>query len=128
MNLLNSFLSMFSPSDSGVRRVEPAETARLVRDKKAVLVDVREPAEWAGGVAQKAVLLPLSDLDGPRLQWKPFLNQVGDREIILYCHSGARCGTAARTLVAEGFKAANGGSLRAWHRAGLPVCQPRPLR
>jgi hypothetical protein len=55
MNLLGSFVSMFSPSDSGVRRVEPAETAQLVRDKKAVLVDVREPAEWAGGVAQKAV-------------------------------------------------------------------------
>jgi rhodanese-related sulfurtransferase len=128
MNLLNSFLSLFSPSESGVRRVEPVETARLVREKKAVLVDVREPAEWAGGVAQKAVLLPLSDLHGPRLQWKPFLNQVGDREIILYCHSGARCGAAARTLVAEGFKAANGGSLRAWHRAGLPVCQPKPLR
>jgi rhodanese-related sulfurtransferase len=128
MNLLNSFLSLFSPSDSGVRRVEPVETARLVREKKAVLVDVREPAEWAGGVAQKAVLLPLSDLHGPRLQWKPFLNQVGDREIILYCHSGVRCGTAARTLVAEGFKAANGGSLHAWHRAGLPVCRPKHLR
>ena len=128
MNLLNSFLSMFSPSDSGVRRVEPAETAQLVRDKKAVLVDVREPAEWAGGVAQKAVLLPLSDLTGPRWQWQPFLKQVGDREIILYCHSGARCGTAARMLVAEGFKVANGGSLRAWHRAGLPVCRPKHLR
>ena len=128
MNLLNSFLSMFSPSDSGVRRVEPAETAQLVRDKKAVLVDVREPAEWAGGVAQKAVLLPLSDLTGPRWQWQPFLKQVGDREIILYCHSGARCGTAARMLVAEGYKVANGGSLRAWHRAGLPVCRPKHLR
>ena len=128
MTLLNSFLSMFSPSDSGVRRVEPAETAQLVRENRAVLVDVREPAEWAGGVAQKAALLPLSDLAGPRLQWKPFLNHVGDREIILYCHSGARCGTAARMLVAEGFKVANGGSLRAWHRAGLPVCKPKHLR
>ena len=128
MNLLNSFLSMFSPSDSGVRRVEPAETAQLVRDKKAVLVDVREPAEWAGGVAQKAVLLPLSDLTGPRWQWQPFLKQVGDREIILYCHSGSRCGMAARMLVAEGYKVANGGSLRAWHRAGLPVCKPKHLR
>ena len=128
MPLLNSFFSLFSPSDSGVRRVEPAEAAQLVRDKKAVLVDVREPVEWAGGVAQNAALLPLSDLTGPRLQWKPFLDQVGDREIILYCRSGSRCGTAARMLAAEGFKAANGGSLSAWQRAGLPVCKPKHLR
>jgi rhodanese-related sulfurtransferase len=79
-------------------------------------------------VAQKAVLLPLSDLTGPRLQWKPFLNQVGDREIILYCRSGSRSGQVAAILVAEGFKAANGGSLSAWHRAGLPVCTPKHLR
>lgn len=128
MSLLNSFFSMLSPASSGVRRVEPAETVQLVRDKKAVLVDVREPAEWAGGVAQKAALLPLSDLAGPRLQWNPFLRQVGDREIILYCHSGSRCGAAARMLVAEGYKVANGGSLRAWHRAGLPICKPKHLR
>jgi rhodanese-related sulfurtransferase len=111
-----------------VSKVEPVETARLVREKKAVLVDVREPAEWAGGVAQKAVLLSFSDLIGPRQQWQPFLDQVGDREIILYCQSGARSGTAARILTAEGFKAANGGSRRAWHRAGLPVCKPKDLR
>ena len=128
MNFLDSFRSMFSPSDAGVRRVEPTEAAQLVHDNKAVLVDVREAAEWAGGVAQKAVLLPLSDLTGQRLKWEPFLNQVGDREIILYCHSGARSGTAARMLVAEGFKAVNAGSLSAWHRAGLPVCKPKHLR
>ena len=121
MSLLSSFVSMFSPSDSGVRRVEPAEAAQLVRDKKAVLVDVREPAEWEGGVAQKAVLLPLSDLTGPRLQWKPFLSQVGDREIILYCRSGSRSGRAAAILASEGFKSANGGSLGAWQAAGLPM-------
>ena len=131
MSLLNQFRSLFSSpaaDDSGVRRVEPLETARLVRQKKALLVDVREPAEWAGGVAQKAVLLPFSDLTGPRRWWQPFLEQVGDRELILYCHSGARCGTAARMLAAEGFKTANGGSLRAWDRAGLPVCAPRGMR
>ena len=127
MPLLNSFLSLFSLSDSGVRRVEPAEAAQLVRDQKAVLVDVREPAEWADGVAQKAALLPLSDLIGSRSQWRPFLGQVGDREIILYCHSGSRSGRAAAMLAAEGFKAANGGSFRAWHRAGLPIRRPKRL-
>ena len=130
MSLLDRLFSLLAPAGSagGVRRVEPDETARLVREKKAVLVDVREPGEWAGGFAQEAVLLSFSDLTGPRQQWRPFLNQVGDREIILYCRSGARSGTAARILAAEGFTAANGGSLRAWRHAGLPVCKPKSLR
>jgi rhodanese-related sulfurtransferase len=130
MSLLDRLFSFLAPAGSagGVRRVEPVETARLVREKKAVLVDVREPGEWSGGVAQKAVLLSFSDLTGPRQQWQPFPDQVGDREIILYCQSGARSGTAARILTADGFKAANGGSLRAWHHASLPVCKPKGMR
>jgi rhodanese-related sulfurtransferase len=128
MNFLSPFTSLFPPPASGGRRVEPGDAACLVREKKAVLVDVREPAEWAGGVAAPAALLPFSDLTGSRRQWQPFLEQVGGREIILYCQSGARCGLAARILAAEGFKAANAGSLQAWQRAGLPVNKPKPLR
>jgi len=125
---LFSFLAPGGAESPGVRRVEPAEAARLVREKQAVLVDVREPPEWAGGVAQKAALLPLSDLAGPRRLWKPFLEQLRGREILLYCQSGSRCGLAARILAAEGFSTANAGTLRAWDRAGLPVCKPAPQR
>jgi rhodanese-related sulfurtransferase len=126
MSLLNSFFSLISPTDSGVRRVQPAEAAQLVRDKKALLVDVREPAEWSGGVVKAAALLSLSDLAGPRKRWKPFLAQVGEREIILYCLSGSRSGRAARLLSAEGFKTANAGGIGAWRSAGLPVGKPQP--
>ena len=129
MTLFERLSSLFAPAKGpAVRRVAPAEAAQLVREKKAVLVDMREPAEWAGGVAQKAVLLPLSDLRGARRQWQPFLEQVGGREIILYCHSGSRCGLAARVLGAEGYPVASAGTLSAWHRAGLPVCRPKHLR
>jgi rhodanese-related sulfurtransferase len=129
MSFLSQLSSLFAPAAAAdVRRVAPAEAAQLVREKKAVLVDVREPAEWASGVAQKAVLLPLSDLHGGRRQWQPFLDQMGDREILLYCRSGSRSGVAARALASEGFKTANAGSLHAWERAGLPVCRPKPFR
>ena len=79
MSLLDRLFSLLAPAGSagGVRRVEPDETARLVREKKAVLVDVREPGEWAGGFAQEAVLLSFSDLTGPRQQWRPFLGPGG---------------------------------------------------
>jgi rhodanese-related sulfurtransferase len=117
-----------SPEGSGVRRVVPAEAAQRVGEKKAMLVDVREPDEWTDGVAAPAALLPLSDLTGPRQQWKPFLDQVGDREIILYCRSGVRSGRAASALSKEGFHTANAGGFSDWAKAGLPVTRPLAAR
>jgi rhodanese-related sulfurtransferase len=73
-------------------------------------------------------LLPLSDLTGTRQQWKPFLDQVGDREIILYCRSGVRSGRAASTLAKEGFRTANAGGFSDWVKAGLPVTSPPAAR
>jgi len=128
MSLLSSFFSILNPNAAGVRRVEPAEAARLVQEKQAVLVDVREPAEWAGGVVAGAALLPLSDLHGSRAKWKPFLAQVAGREIISYCLSGSRSGTVARVLAAEGFKTANGGSIHDWIAAGQSVTRPKSGR
>jgi phage shock protein E len=88
----------------------------------AVLVDVREPSEWRGGVAADAILLPMSDLNGGRSHWKPFLEHVGkDREILLYCRSGNRSGIVARQLAREGFRVANAGAFSAWSRAGKGV-------
>ena len=101
------------------------EQAQLVRDKKALLVDIREADEWCSGVAKGAVLLPLSDLNGARELWAPFLAQRGDRQLLLYCASGARSAYAAKILSAEGFPAADAGSIRNWDRAGWPVCKPR---
>ncbi len=128
MSILKSIFSLFPPAGSGMRRIGAVEAAHLVREGRAVLVDVREPAEWESGVASPARLLPLSDLTGGRRRWAPFLKRVGEREIILYCHSGSRCGLVGRILEREGFKAASIGSLRAWAGADLPVTRPETAR
>ncbi len=94
----------------------------------AVLVDIREPGEWAGGVAREAALLPLSDLRGPRKQWRAFLAKNSGKQLLLYCQSGSRSGMAAAQLRGEGFDCVNAGSLRAWDRAGWPICTPKGLR
>ncbi|HTL66984.1 MAG TPA: rhodanese-like domain-containing protein [Lacunisphaera sp.] len=107
-------------------RLAPADCAHRVRSGAAVLIDVREPGEWSAGVAHAAKLLPLSDLTGARHHWRPFLAEAKDREVLLYCASGARSGMAARMLVAEGVRAANTGGLAAWLDAGWPIAQPSP--
>lgn len=92
----------------------------------SVLVDVREPSEWpATGTAKDAVLLPLSDLRGKRLQWAAFLEKHRGKELLLYCRSGARSAMATAQLRREGFNARNAGSLAALDRAGWPLCRKR---
>lgn len=109
-----------------VPAIDPAEAAKRVAAGTAVLVDVREPAEWAGGVVASATLLPLSDLRGDRKAWQPFLEANKGKEIILYCRSGNRAGQAATVLAAEGKAVANAGGFSAWEAAGQPVRTPDP--
>jgi rhodanese-related sulfurtransferase len=117
MSFFSSLFAAETPS------LTPAEAAQLVADGKAVLIDVREPSEWAeSGVAAPAVLLPKSEFDaGQAGDWKDFLAKVGDKQIITYCRSGRRSGAVAAALAEKGHKVANAGGFQAWQDAGLPV-------
>lgn len=120
MKLLTMLKAMLTPAP----RLTPAECSARVRAGSARLIDVREPGEWAGGVAEHAVLLPLSDLTGSRLQWQSFLASHQGSELLLYCAAGGRSAIAARLLAQEGFKAVNAGSLTEWRNSGWPIVPP----
>ncbi len=114
-------LFVFSQFSRG-KTIASAEAAKRLEGGKAVLIDVREPGEWtASGVAAPAVLLSLSDLQGARKDWKPFLEENQGKELILYCRSGNRSGIAARLLAKEGWSTLNAGGFKDWAAAGLPV-------
>jgi rhodanese-related sulfurtransferase len=116
------FLLVLRPMLFGGPRVGPEEAAARLKNGTAVLIDVREPDEWAEtGAAEPALLLPLSDLRGARTRWNAFLEKNRDKELLLYCRSGNRSGQAVSILGKEGFKAVNAGSFSAWKSAGLPV-------
>lgn len=95
--------------------VRPLEAHDLV-GQGAVLLDVRERAEWKVGHAPRARHIPLSEL-GRRLREVP-----EGRHIVTVCRSGARSASAARLLSREGRTVSNlSGGMTAWARAGLPV-------
>ena len=120
--LLLLALSFSTAFAAEVAKIAPAKAAELVAAGKAVLVDIREPAEWAEtGVAAPAVLLPKSDFDGDRRQWKDFLAKLGDKQVILYCRSGRRADTVGQALAQQGLPVANAGGLKDWQAAGLPI-------
>jgi rhodanese-related sulfurtransferase len=120
MNLLHLFKVMFI----SIPRLQPADCADRIRSGSAILIDVREPDEWTEGVADRAALLPLSDLNGPRALWTPFLEKAASREIVLYCRAGGRSMIAAKVLAAEGFRTANGGAFSECAAAGWPTVTP----
>lgn len=104
-------------------RVDAREAARLVKEEGAVLIDVREPGEWAeNGVAEPAWLLPTSDFEGERKLWRSALAKLPkDKPVVIYCRSGGRSGRIADALAKEGFKTVNAGGYKEWQAAGLPV-------
>ena len=120
MSLMNKLKAVLAPSP----KVDPLACFPRIREGRAVLVDVREPPEWAGGVARGALLLPLSDLMGGRSRWKAVLDKADGRELVLYCAVGGRAGMAARALDLEGFHAVNAGGLGDWAKAGWEVVRP----
>ena len=116
--------SAFAQSD--VPQLSPTEAAAKVKAGEAVLIDVREPAEWESGVAAPAYLLPLSDLRGARAKWQHVLDsaKAEGKPILLYCRSGNRSGQAAAQLAKEGFTVANVGGFNDWTKARLPTRTP----
>jgi len=82
----------------------------------AVLVDVREPDEYARAHVPGARLIPMGQLSS-RL---PELDR--SRPVHLICASGNRSGAMCRLLTANGFEAVNvEGGTKAWVGSGRPV-------
>ncbi len=104
--------------------ITPEAAAARVAEAKAVLIDVREPLEWADGVATPAVLLSLTDLKAGTDGWERMLADNADKELILYCKAGGRAGNAATLLATRGLRTTNMGGFSSWKAAGLPVRLP----
>lgn len=93
----------------------------------AVLLDVREPAEWAAGHAPNAVHIPLGLLPD-RLGDLP--STAGALPVV--CRSGVRSAQAVAYLADHGLEATNvAGGMQAWEESGRAlVCaagRPRIL-
>lgn len=93
------------------------EVAAAIAGGKIVLIDVREPAEFAAERIHGALLSPLSTFDAALLPRDPA------RPIVLHCGSGKRSAKAYEACVKAGVsvRAHMQGGLGAWKSAGLPM-------
>jgi len=93
-----------------------AVQAKLGEKPKPLVLDVREPSEYAAGHIAGSTLMPLPQLSS-RMSELP-----KDREIICVCASGSRSGSAARRLMSNGCIVLNlSGGMSGWQHAGLPI-------
>lgn len=82
----------------------------------AVLLDVREPAEWHAGHAPGATWIPLGQLAAGHE------SLPHDRPVLAICRVGGRSAHAVAALAGVGVDARNvEGGMQAWAAAGLPV-------
>ncbi len=90
-----------------------------LQSQGTLLIDVRQPDEYAQGHAPGSTLIPLDQL----AQRLPELVGYKNKPVALICHSGNRSGKAQKLLQKAGFTATSNvqGGMVAWQQAGLPM-------
>jgi rhodanese-related sulfurtransferase len=99
----------------------PDRAADLLKRGRAVLIDIREPDEFARRHVRGALARPLSSFEQAPLKIEP------GRDVVFTCRSGMRtasnCDRLARAVEAEAFILEGG--VDAWAKAGLPLVADR---
>jgi len=83
----------------------------------ALVLDVREPFEYADAHVEGTVLVPLATVAARAGEFPK------DEPVFVFCRSGNRSLVAAQALVDAGFVDVRNvdGGIIAWHAAGLPL-------
>jgi len=102
----------------GSLAVGPADAVRLA-NSGALLLDVRDGAEYEAGHIIEARSLPAADVGAKA----DTLKKYKEKPVIVYCESGAASGAAARTLRGAGFNkvVTLRGGLQSWRQDNLPL-------
>lgn len=99
------------------RELTAGQLDSMLRQDRALVVDVREPDEFAAGHIPGAINLPLSQFRASELP------DPGDRTVVLNCAAGRRSAMALDKCAAAQAAVDThlAGGFGAWCAAGLPV-------
>ena len=88
----------------------------------SLILDVREPAEFAAGHLPGAVNIPRGVLEF-KIDSHPDFQAKQQAPIVVYCQTGGRSALAAQVLNQLGYLQAvsMAGGFKAWSENGLPV-------
>ena len=99
--------------------VGPADAVMLINRKDAVVLDVRDDTEYAGGHITNARHIPEKQLEERIKELEKFKS----KPVIVSCASGRRSSAVADSLRKQGFAdvVALRGGISGWLQAGMPL-------
>lgn len=103
-----------------IQEIDIANTQQRLSSN--LLLDVREPAEFAAGHLPGAINIPRGLLEF-KIGSHPDFQACQDLAIVVYCQTGGRSALATRVLNQLGYTQAvsMAGGFNAWSEAGLAV-------
>jgi sulfur-carrier protein adenylyltransferase/sulfurtransferase len=89
--------------------IDVVTAAQLLRDNRAVLLDVREPGELAICQVPGSLHIPMREI--PARVW-----ELPDQHLLVLCHHGRRSGRVTQFLRANGLEQVTNvaGGINAW--------------
>lgn len=121
LSLLTALLlTACTPADTAViTHISPLESAGLMANEMAVIVDVRTEKEWKSKHISGTTLIPINELKSRLGE----LEQYKDKQIIMHCAVGGRSKQAVEMLQKAGFTDVvnMSGGIVAWEKEGLPL-------
>jgi len=113
-------MDMVAKAKASVQKVSAADVKAMIDKKeKIILLDVRDPQEFAAGHLPGAM-----NISRGTLEFVVF-NKITDQnaKIVVYCKTAARSALATKTLNDLGYKNAilMNASYEDWIKAGYPV-------
>lgn len=121
MSTPKSYQQIVNEALQTVPEVVPADLqSRLSGGEQIVVIDVREPEEFARGKIPGAYTIPRGVLE---MQVDGRLPR--ESTVVLYCGAGGRSALAAKSLADMGYENVENlqGGWGAWVKSGLPVEQ-----
>jgi rhodanese-related sulfurtransferase len=99
--------------------VNTLEATQMINRQDALVLDVREQAEYAQAHILNSRGLPMSQLEARAGD----LDKFKDKAVIVYCATGSRSNAVVAALRKRGFSNVFNlsGGFAAWQQAGLPV-------
>ena len=96
---------------SNVPSISSKEGMKLLSDKNYEFLDVRTESEYASGHIPNSLHIPLQEIQGRISE----LENIKDKNIIVYCRSGARSSMASKSLLKNGYNVLNlSGGILGW--------------
>jgi rhodanese-related sulfurtransferase len=109
----------FEHQSGKANQMDPTAAIRLMNNDEAIVLDVREAADFNNGHIKNAKNIPFTSL---KSQLDSLINDK-NKPVLAYCRSGNVSGKACRILKNSGFSNVHNlsGGILNWQEANLPL-------